>query len=80
MFGKKYLAAEFLAVCTVGSANAGVIVGPVGATATNEFSATFDIGNTIDQSGLSLNYVSLVTNFESYIASMAEPFPLSGRP
>jgi hypothetical protein len=70
MFGKKYLAAEFLAVCTVGSANAGVIVGPVGATATNEFSATFDIGNTIDQSGLSLNYVSLVTNFESYIASM----------
>lgn len=46
-----------------------VIIGPVAASASSEFSSSFDIGNTIDQSGLSMGYISGVTNFDAYIAS-----------
>lgn len=47
---------------------ASIIISPVAATASSEFSADFDIGNTIDQSGLSAGFLSGVTNFDAYLA------------
>jgi hypothetical protein len=40
----------------------------VAATASSEFSSTYDIGNTIDQSGLSVGFTSGVTDFDAYLA------------
>ena len=56
----------------VGQAAASTIVAPVTVFATSSFSPTrndYSIENTIDQSGLSLKYVSGVTDFDSYLAS-----------
>ena len=47
---------------------AAVIVGPVAGTASSEFSSSFDIGNTFDQSGLSISYTSGVDDFDAYLA------------
>jgi hypothetical protein len=46
-----------------------VIISPVAATASSEFSNVFDIGNTIDQSGLSMGFTSGVTDFDAYLAT-----------
>ena len=51
-----------------GTAQASVILSPVSATASSENSAAYDIGNTIDQSGLSAGFVSGVTDFDLYLA------------
>ncbi|WP_239005390.1 PEP-CTERM sorting domain-containing protein [Gloeothece citriformis] len=50
------------------ASQAAVIISPVSATASSEFSGDYDIGNTIDQSGLSIGFISGVTNFDAYIA------------
>jgi len=54
---------------TVSMAFAVPIISPVSATATSEFSAVYDIGNTIDQSGLSTGFISGVTDFDTYLAT-----------
>ena len=54
---------------SAGRADAAVILSPVGATASSEFSSTFDIGNTIDQSGLSSGFTSGITDFDAYLAT-----------
>ena len=51
------------------AANADLITSAIGATASSTFGAPFDIGNTIDQSGLSAGYVSGVTDFATYLAT-----------
>lgn len=68
---RKFLAALFgLALFgAVGTASAAVIISPTGATATSEFSSSFDIGNTIDQSGLFTGFTDGVTDFDVYLAS-----------
>jgi hypothetical protein len=56
----------------VGQAAAATIVAPVTAFATSNFGPTrndYSIENTIDQSGLSLDYVSGITDFDTYLAS-----------
>jgi len=53
------------------SALASVIGSPTGATASSTFIAAgfdFDIGNTIDHSGLSLNFINGVSDFDAYLA------------
>lgn len=45
-----------------------VIISPVAASASSDVS-TNSIGNTIDQSGLSMNFTSGVTDFDAYVAS-----------
>src|SRR5437773_8922150 len=52
------------------SALASVIDSPTGATASSTFIAAgdFDIGNTIDHSGLSLNFINGVSDFDAYLA------------
>src|SRR5882762_3494937 len=53
------------------SAQASVITSPTGATASSTFIVEgfdFDIGNTIDHSGLSANFISGVTDFDAYLA------------
>ena len=60
--------------CTTysGHSAASPIVAPVSAFATSNFGPTrndYSIKNTINQSGLSLKYVSGVTDFDSYLAS-----------
>ena len=50
-----------------GPAVAASIVRAIGATASSTFSGDFDIGNTIDQSGLSTGYTSDVTDFDTYL-------------
>lgn len=62
-----FFAAACIAALMGGPASAATIVGAVSATASSEL-AGFGIGNTIDQSGLSANYVSGVTDFDAYIA------------
>lgn len=59
-----------LGLATIGadSAAAAVIRSPISATATSEFSSAYDIGNTIDQSGLSVGFTSGVTDFDAYLA------------
>ena len=49
---------------------AGVMRAPVASTHNDfgEFDATLDIGNVFDQSGLSANYVSGVTEFDTFLA------------
>jgi hypothetical protein len=54
-----------------GHSAASTIVAPVSAFATSNFGPTrndYSIENTIDQSGLSLKYISGVTDFDSYLA------------
>lgn len=49
------------------AAHSGTIVAAVSASATSTNSPSFDIGNTIDQSGLDTTYISGVTDFDTYI-------------
>ena len=51
------------------AAQAGVITSATDATASSENYDGQDIGNTIDQSGLFTNYVSGVTDFDTYLAT-----------
>ena len=58
------------ALCALAQlSNAGLITSAVSATASSEFSASYDIGNTIDQSGLSSGYTSGVTDFATYLGT-----------
>lgn len=72
---ERTLAAALGVACTFysGQSGAATIVAPVTAFATSEFISSsgndYSIGNTIDQSGLSLRYVSGLTDFDSYLAS-----------
>ena len=50
------------------NAQASAISSPVAATDSTGISDRFDIGNTIDQSGLSVGFVSGVTDFDAYLA------------
>lgn len=50
-------------------ASAATIIGATGATASSTVGASYDIGNTIDQSGLSAGYTSGVTDFDIYIGT-----------
>lgn len=50
------------------AAHASVVLQPVGAS-TSMGSSGGNPGNTINQSGLSVGYISLVTDFDAYIAS-----------
>jgi hypothetical protein len=50
------------------NANATVIISPTTASASSEFGADFDIGNTMDQSGLFSGFVSGVTDFDTPIS------------
>ncbi|HET9042644.1 MAG TPA: PEP-CTERM sorting domain-containing protein [Burkholderiales bacterium] len=62
--------AIFTVTAMVGtSASAAVIISPVSATASSTFSATYDIGNTIDRSGLFTPFVSGVDDFDLYVAT-----------
>ncbi|NEP38207.1 MAG: discoidin domain-containing protein [Okeania sp. SIO2G4] len=51
----------------IDQAKAALIVSPVGATATSEFTPGGEIGNTIDQSGLSIGFTSGVDDFDAYL-------------
>lgn len=64
---KAFLAAVVLAASAM-SAQAGLIVGAQSAVSSSRWSSTYDIGNTIDQSGLSTKYVSGVTDFNDYFS------------
>ena len=70
MFGKLVTAAAGIALLLfqTTSGHASVITSPTGATASSTFSADYDIGNTIDESGLSISFVSGTTNFDTYLA------------
>ncbi len=54
---------------TVAAAADVVVNGQVFLNDFGEFSATYDIGNATDQSGLSQNYVSGITDFDSFVAT-----------
>jgi hypothetical protein len=57
-----------------GQSVASTIVAPVSAFATSQFNSgniNYSIGNTINQSGLSLGYASGITDFGSYLATHA---------
>ena len=57
-------------IAAVVPVQAGLILQPSGATASSQFSGTFgDPTNAISQSGLSVGYTSLVTDFDTYVAS-----------
>ncbi|MGK7879936.1 MAG: PEP-CTERM sorting domain-containing protein [Crocosphaera sp.] len=68
---KKFFLSTVVTVATlsVGTiAQAGTIVQPTAiSTSMGNFSASFDIGNIIDQSGLSQTYTSGVDDFDTYI-------------
>src|SRR5437867_6102140 len=70
MFGKLVTAAAGIALLLfqTTSGHASVITSPTGATASSTFSADYDIGNTIDESCLSISFVSGTTNFDTYLA------------
>jgi len=55
-------------MATAVSAGAGVIQSPVAATASSQFPGCCAIERTIDQSGLLTNFVSGVTDFDTYLA------------
>jgi len=55
------------ASCLVNNANAGLIVSAQSAIASSEYSSTYDIDNTIDQSGLSSTFISGVDDFDSFL-------------
>jgi len=62
------LAAVLGAPCSSQSM-ASTIVAPVTAETTSEFASNYSIINTINQSGLSLTYISGVTDFDTYLAT-----------
>src|SRR5882762_3537303 len=70
MIGKWLVAAAGMAILVSQTAPAGasVITSPTGATASSTFSTDYDIGNTIDQSGLSALFISGVSDFDAYLA------------
>lgn len=68
--------AAVLSVVT--NVNAGTILSPTAAIASDEFSSSFSINNTIDQSGLSSGFVSGVTDFDTYLALNPTHFPDAG--
>ncbi|WP_287519505.1 discoidin domain-containing protein [Okeania sp. SIO2C2] len=51
----------------IDQAKAALIVSPVDATATSEFTPGAEIGNTINQSGLSIGFTSGVDYFDTYL-------------
>jgi hypothetical protein len=67
LFGAAAGAALLLMQAEVGQAT--VIQSPTGATASSTFSEDYDIGNTIDQSGLSVTFISGTSDFDAYLAS-----------
>ena len=71
MSPRKFLAIAFLtaAALTGTAASAAVIISPLAATASSEFSGQYDIGNTIDRSGLFTPFISGVTDFDAYVAT-----------
>jgi hypothetical protein len=54
---------------TAGAAQAASILIPVSANASTEYSSSYDILQTIDQSGLSAGYTSGSTDFDAYLAT-----------
>lgn len=66
---KKILFAAGLAICATSAAQASVIVGAVSASASSTYDFLYDIGRSIDQTGLDSNYTSGVTDFDTYIGS-----------
>lgn len=65
----------FLMACAVlalalspSAAQASPIISPTAATASSTFGALYSINNTINHSGLSINFVSGVTDFDAYLA------------
>lgn len=73
MIGKLIAVAAGIALVLsqIGPAQASVITSPTGATASSTFvfsGLDFDIGNTIDHSGLSTNFISGVSDFDAYLA------------
>lgn len=65
---KKIISLIVLLVCSH-AASAGVIRSAVSATASSEFSSSYNIVRAINQSGLSSGYVSGVDNFATYMAT-----------
>lgn len=63
------LAAGAAALAVTASAEAATIIGAVDATASTEAGPNFGIDKSIDQSGLSANYVSGTTNFADFVAT-----------
>ena len=73
MIGKLIAVAAGIALVLsrIGPAQASVITSPTDATASSTFIAAgfdFDIGNTIDHSGLSANFINGVSDFDAYLA------------
>jgi len=67
-FAQASLVAVTLFVALHGVAFAGVILQPT-SVSTTAIPTAFGIGNTIDQSGLTANYVSGVTDFDTFVAT-----------
>ncbi|MCG8544181.1 MAG: VPLPA-CTERM sorting domain-containing protein [Alphaproteobacteria bacterium] len=63
-----FVFALFASIIIGPTTRAATIISAVDATASSTFSPSVDIGNTIDQSGLSIGYSSGVTDFDAYIA------------
>ena len=74
LLGAVYVFIAYGLLSTI-NAQASVIISPVSATASFELSSTYDIGNTIDQSGLSAGFVDGVTNFDAYLADIGAGNP-----
>jgi hypothetical protein len=66
---KSALLATVLGLGLASATHADTIVGAVSATASSDAGSGFGIGNTINQSGLSIGYVSGVTDFDVYLAT-----------
>jgi hypothetical protein len=62
--------AVFSTVAITGLASAATMQSAVSASSNTEWNSTFDINNTIDQSGLSSSYTSGITDFDSFVASV----------
>jgi len=79
MIGKLIAAAAGIALLLsqLAPAQASVITSPTGATASSEFSADYDIGNTIDQSGLNVTFISGVSDFDAYLAGHPMHTPIA---
>jgi len=79
MVGKLIVAAAGVALLlfhtTAGQAT--VITSPTGATASSEFSSDYDIGNTIDQSGLDIHFISGTTDFDAYLGGKPMHTPVA---
>ena len=68
------------ALAAASSAQAAVILAPtvVVSNSMGEYSSDADIGNAIDQSGLSTSYITGVTNYATYLASSPTHFSAGG--